>query len=513
MDPTIKKEVVAILNSNDISDLSIKNGKLNKSTYLSRMVDRLTNKGKNEEVQKRANVILGSIVVKDASGKKLDVEKTRANLQSLAMSLDDNKQEMITGVFLMKVSNFYESEINKLKSIPEEKLSESNKSKLDDLKSGLSDINMLKRDNLKEELGKDENYTELRTTKNELKQAVKMGDTSPETQRKLLEAKTETKVAKMQMLYRMGETGKSEKGTTGTALVFDYRTDGTKRLLGVLKPDGAYAPAAVRLGNIARKIFGQLSLLPKGELAQPNAENVSYKASQFFGLGGTPPSKIVTVNGIKGVFQMAAQSVVKTAQGDVEKTSAIHIREAEDLMKPKIDTSLIDPNRKFSEKELELFQRFIIHDFLIGNLDAKGENWFVRQSPDGEITQIIGIDKANSFPEKNPGALGIGGLNQYKWKNLPIANQPFSQEMKDLMKNITSDKVDEFIIDIKKNNEGFITPEMEKLFKERAGVLREIGELGGAITPARLAQIVTDDDFKKWETQKEFWKSEEPPVA
>lgn len=468
LEGNFNREIALILNSNDSkTDLRIKNGEIQKSSCFCRIFSKLSGKTEtnDKEVRNRINQIAEHVVVKKSDG-TINIAKTHEKLLNCVRSPNSTKNEIVVSVFLNKISKTYDSGTDQANA-----------------------INQYKRENLKEALKNDTEYQISREIKNLLK-ADPNKDKS-----KILEAKTETKVLKMQKLYHMGEVGQTEKGATGTALVFDYRADGSKRLLGVFKPDAAYAPVSVRMGNMVRRLFGQHSLLSMKPYAQPTAENVSYKASQFFNFGGIPPSRLVTVNNVKGVFQLAAQTHVKTQEGDeTRSTKSIKLEEAGALMKPG-NNILNDPKREFKPSEVEAFQRFILHDFLIGNLDAHEENWFIKLGPNDEITQIVGIDKANSFPVKNPGALGLGGANQYKWKNIPIANKPFTEDMKALMRDITPEKVNQFLEQIENDNKGFLTPQMSNLFKQRANVMREVADMEG-ITPGDLAKMITDNDFK-----------------
>lgn len=462
-------EVAFILNNDKpLNKLCLQDGAICKEGKLSRLLGKFRN---NEEikinkVKGRINQIIDTVVSKNPDG-TINVKKTRENLLKCVRCQDSKKKEVILSVFINNISNLYD---------PSRDKNEINK------------INQLKRASFREELIHDPEYLKAKDRKDKL-----ITDKNS-SMFEIIEAKTSAKIAKMNCLYRMGEVGNAAKGVSGTALIFEYRKDGTKRLLGVFKPDQSYAPLSVRLGNFVRSFFGQHSLLSTALFSQPTAEHVAYKASKFFNLGDIPSSQLVTVNNVKGVFQLAAQSYVKTKEGEKESTKSIKLAEAGELMQAGHNI-LNDPNREFKVSEIEAFQRFILHDYLIGNLDAHEENWFVKMDSNNEITQIVGIDKANSFPTKNPGMLGLGGSNQYKWKNIPIANKPFTQDMKKLMKKMTPRKVNQFIKEVQKSNAGFLTPEMIKLLKARAKIINEVGSIKN-VTPKDLASIITDSDFK-----------------
>lgn len=463
------KEIALLMNSKGLDDLTIKDGKIVKINYLTYVITRIAGRhGENAQLVKHRVKEIFNAVVFQQDGTVCTPLVAKEKLHTMIKKVSAQASEDILNVFLNKGLAAFDSKRDENK---------------------VHQINLLKRENFKEELAKDNTYSKAQEKKKEfLAQGSNLNE--------ITEAKIEIKRLKMECLYRMGEVGRSEKGATGTTLVFDIRKDGIKRLLGVLKPDAAYAPLSVRIGNVIRGIFGQHSLLSKRAEAQPKAEVISYRASLFFNLEGIPPSRLVEVNNVKGVFQLAAQTYVKSKEGEKEKSGTIKLHEAKELMGP-ISNILSDPARVFLPAEIEAFQRFIIHDFLIGNLDAHEENWFVKLNEKNEIIQIVGIDKANSFPEKNPSVLGIGGVNQYKWKNTFLAKNAFSDKMKALMReNMSPQKVDAFITEIENKHPEFFSAAMIKLFKERAHVLYEIGLSKNSVTPQQLAKMVTDRDFK-----------------
>jgi hypothetical protein len=378
--------------------------------------------------------------------------------------------DLIVGVLLNKISNIYSS--------------------LNDY-TQMTEINKYKRQNLKSLANTEIGYLHSHSKKIQIKSILQNENNHDEREKlksELLQHKMETKIFKAQFLYKLGEVGESEKGTTGTSLVFDYRKDGTKRLLGVFKPDGEYSPTSVRINTYFKKQWGQLSHLSNKPLAQPIAERVAYEASLFFGLDSVPPSKLVEMNQIKGVFQLAVQTVVKTRENEQQSTKNIKLQEAKDFMTPS-NNILNDPNREFKTSEVEAFQRFALLDFLIGNLDAHEENWFVKFDEErNEITHIIGIDKANSFPSKNPQNRSGPGKNQYKWRDTPIAAKPFTEQMKILMGTLSEEMVDTFIQRVNMKFDGFFNEQMIKLLHTRVKAMREIINIDDA-NPALLAEM------------------------
>lgn len=293
----------------------------------------------------------------------------------------------------------------------------------------------------------------------------------------LMEVQLLSKIARMNFLSKIGIMGSSDKGATGTILVKDL----SQRVLGVFKPDGVYASVTIKIKEMFKKRFGQLSLLSQSKYARPKAEYVSYRIDRFFAIGSVPASRLVIFNGAQGVFQLAASVAQKTRQAKKESSSDIgsRLKEAKDVQR------LLNKDR-FKESELELFQRFAIHDFLIGNLDAHEENWFIDSNDKGEMTAIIGIDKANSWIEKNPNPGDSRTRNQYKWKGMTIAQQPFTSSMRNLMRSFTEEKMEQFFKEIEAEFPDFFNEKIKTLALERAARLVTMGGESDS-TPASLA--------------------------
>lgn len=477
--PTTKQELSLILDYHgNIGSLGLHNGKICKKNIFLRFFTFLgwIKKESNQKIKKRIDSIVSELLGHSPKTYNLYISKDK--MLKLAKNFPKDKDCLIVGIFLNKVSKIYTS--MKLNNDPK-----------------FTEINQFKRKNLKSVAETDIGYLALERKKQDLKNRVKKEKDITEAHKlknDLLEAKTDKKIIKAKILHAMGEIGKSEKGTTGTALVFDYRKDGSKRLLGVFKPDAKHAPLTVRIHNLTKRLRGQLSLLSNNYYARPQAEKIAYEASQFFELGSLPPSQLVEIGNQNGVFQLAVQTVIKTQEGEKQSTKDIELKEAKELMTP-ANNILMDPKRKFTPSEIEAFQRFALTDFLIGNLDAHEENWFVKFDQTKRITHILGIDKANSFPQKNPRRSERRGRNQYKWKNVPIAQAPFSKEMREIMKSFSDDKLDQFINRINNKYPDFFDPKIENLMRARVKAIREIADIKGS-SPAYLAEMVSDIDFK-----------------
>ncbi|MBA3603072.1 MAG: hypothetical protein H0W50_05405 [Parachlamydiaceae bacterium] len=479
-------EISLLLNSKDpAKDLDVKNNKIVKKDIFSKFISLLVGSDKPSAALKNR---IGEITQKlltsksnEGSDEKINFSAVKENLlKNVVKHKNKEKEDLVVALLCNRISSVYDSK---------------------DDKSILKRINTFKREHLKHALNQNEEYITAKQIKKSLITEISENPLSLEQKIELLEAKTSAKIVKMHLLQKMGEVGRSEKGTTGTALVFDYRKDGSERLIGVFKPDSSFSSLAVKITNIARRLFGQHSLMSHRPLAQPRAENVAYEAGKFFNLLSVPPSRLTEVGGIKGVFQLAAQTFVKTIEDEKFLTNDIKLHEADDLtQQDAVSTILNNPDKVVTESERNAFQEFALLDFLIGNLDGHGENWFIGLAKgeegkvDQDIAHIVGIDKANSFPVANPGALGIGGKNQYLWKETELAKKPFTNIMREKMKLITPDKVKEFINMASNSQQGFFEDSMKDLFSQRAKAIRNIAEIEGS-TPADLATMITDNDF------------------
>jgi len=471
-------ELSFVLNSkNPLKELYSKNGFIHKKNFFYKILSFFgwIKKESNQAMKERIDFIVNEIF--GDAPEKYDHAISKERIFKYVKNDPEKNANLVTSIFLNKVGQFYNST-------------------KDDQQ--ISTINQFKSQSLKAIAQYSSEYIQNSQKTTDIRKLIN-DETNQETilklRNELLENKTKTKAYISKILYAVGEVGKSEKGTTGTSLVFGYRKDGTKKLLGVFKPDSQHSPLSVRVKNFFKRFQGQLSLLSNRAYAQPKAERIAYEASLFFGLNSVPPSVLVNIGTTKGVFQLAVQTVVKTQEGENKSTKNIKLQEAKDFMQPD-NNLLIDPKRDFKEAEVEIFQRFALLDFLIGNLDCHEENWFINLKDNSqEISHIVAIDKANSFPRKNSkNSKNLKGKNQYKWKIIPIADKPFTENMKKFMRGFTEENVNQFIIQTHKQHPDFLDPEMEKLLKQRGEAIRKIAENEKG-SPAELGRMTTDCDF------------------
>ena len=199
------------------------------------------------------------------------------------------------------------------------------------------------------------------------------------------------KIAKNKLAIRLGSGIKINKGASETKLLYRYKKDGSELLVGVFKPRLSEMSFFRRFINWVKTLFGdQRSLLSQKSQAGTQAEISSYYIDRFFGFNIVPPS----IEMKHGVFQLSAKTFLKHLGSSTSNTEEINLKEAK-------DSNEIINKSNYTQKELELFQFYAIHDFLIGNLDGHDENWFVNFDKDKKISGVVGIDKANSFLRKD----------------------------------------------------------------------------------------------------------------
>lgn len=304
------------------------------------------------------------------------------------------------------------------------------------------------------------------------------------------------KIAKNKLAMRLGGGITINKGTSETKLLYRYKKDGSELLVGVFKPRISQMSFFRRFLNWIIILLGdQKSLLSQKSQAGSEAEVSSYYIDRFFGFNIVPPS----IKTKYGVFQLCAKTFLKHLENSTSKAEEINIKEAK-------DSKDILNKATYTEKELELFQFYAIHDYLIGDLDGHDENWFIRFNKDKKICGIVGIDKANSFLRKNPKTNSRSGKKQYLWRKKAIAAKPFTEKAVQLMKSMTREKVEESIAFLDTKVPGFLDDEMKKQYRLRAEVLHKFGLNHGRkiypSSPKSLAAIRTNEALQFYHSKK-----------
>ena len=149
------------------------------------------------------------------------------------------------------------------------------------------------------------------------------------------------------------------------------------------------------------------------------SERATYLLDQAFSARAVPKTEIIYAQGHKGSFQHFVHGY----------------KEAQEVTLP----------TEVSESELTKYQKFIILDYILGNLDRKEDNWMVKMSEDGkQIIDIKMIDNANCFPRGHlPQSHLLDGStwNQYAWKGLELSAKPLTQNAMEFIDSLTETKV------------------------------------------------------------------------
>ena len=285
------------------------------------------------------------------------------------------------------------------------------------------------------------------------------------------------RIAKAKLAEEVGAKAISAKGATGTLILKGL----SGKSLAVFKLSESHVSWIVFVKNWFKANFGlgQLSFLSRKKMAQPLAEKASYIVSRELGFNLAPATERTEIGKKAGVFiifikndkeepfQEQAISDVKQA-GQVVKTERLKYQEAKTALEQEDNFA---NKTEYSPEELTTFQKFAVFDYLIGNLDRHTENWFVTIK-DEKLQKIKTIDNANSFPKKLPRPGSRALHNQYQWKNLGIAAQPWTDETKRFVKeNLTPAKIDDLLKKIGKEISDFFEGDMKDLFIKRAAVI------------------------------------------
>lgn len=303
------------------------------------------------------------------------------------------------------------------------------------------------------------------------------------------------KIAKAQFAYGIGvKPILSSKGIHGA--MFMPSVTGKEQGVFKLPSNDSYKRQVVTRVKLSQK-----SLLNEGEYAEVCAEKAAYMIAEKL--------NCPFLTAVPTTITSFTNQEAKTKEGAFLLFCKAKL--AEDV-KNKIE------KKEYTPEELNRFQIFAIFDYLIGNLDRHAENWMVKiRKKDGTIKKIIPIDNANILPKQEPNLLNIDARkNQYGWKSFNISNHPFTNEVKEFIKKIDHQFVDEVIDQINqdeaiaslyKNNQNnteaepnkskfFLSTESKERMKKRVDIIRKVLE-DRISTPQQLAQY-SDKKRTSW---------------
>ncbi len=222
-----------------------------------------------------------------------------------------------------------------------------------------------------------------------------------------------------------------------------------------------------------KKMFGQARLLNATEYAQEYAEVVASDLCDALHFEGIAPKAIMTrFCGKKGAFISFLDGFIELK--DVKQQ--------------------FNARSSFSKEEIAIWQKMVVWNFLIGNLDPHDENIFVQMDEEGILSDLKMIDHGNCFPLYNPGMGSAGNLGA--WGHFSISREPFLEEIKAfILENITEQNCVAFL-NGSTERAAFFKDSMKKLQIERVRVLRECVATNKIHSPALLARIKTDSSFQ-----------------
>jgi len=280
------------------------------------------------------------------------------------------------------------------------------------------------------------------------------------------------------------------KGSYGSIIYMDREG----KPYGIFKSIDAHFSMDKRVKSKVIDMMGiteQEGYLPLSEMRQVGAmisERATYLLDQVLLTHSVPKTEIIYAQGHKGSFQHFVHGY----------------KEAEEVVLP--------AKEGLNKSDINKYQRFVILDYLLGNLDRKLDNWMVKLTSDGRhFKDIKGIDNANCYPKGHlpkPGMLDGSTWYQYAWKDLDLSTIPLSQDMVKFIDSLTDVKLDS-IISLWKSDLGpeyfesfFGGSEGEaiKALKDRVRVLRKFAE-ESRTNPRTLRELAS---YNTYEAIKEY---------
>ncbi len=129
----------------------------------------------------------------------------------------------------------------------------------------------------------------------------------------------------------------------------------------------------------------------------------------------------------------------------------------------------------------EEFERFVVIDFIIGNLDRHFANWMINNKD-----EIKAIDNGYAMPHKHTESRRT---NQHLWKILPHAEIPFGETAKKIIAQLRKQNSAQDLAD-----RGLITDSQKKCLEDRIRVVSYYVESGE--TPRELGEVKQARDFE-----------------
>ncbi len=225
------------------------------------------------------------------------------------------------------------------------------------------------------------------------------------------------------------------------------------------------------------------------------SEVVSCFVAQFLGLNIIPDTLLKTYFNEEGSLQIFVKGLnfeeyKKKISEKIIQKQVLYDNNFKKLFYTNSEIVMSAVNGKL-RKEMPVleFQKLVVLDFILGNLDRKDDNWFVsvrtkskylkfKQIEDKikrrikrkeKIEALCLIDHGNTFPEKNPETY-LASRNQYLWKEHPLSHEIFENDTKEFIKQ-AYEKKDDLIRLIHNLFPNYLRKGMQELLEERMDVL------------------------------------------
>lgn len=306
---------------------------------------------------------------------------------------------------------------------------------------------------------------------------------------------------------RLGNFKRPEGGVGGSYAILD----GASGRLGIYKPYDEDTLAANNpfFGQKVKYVFAKTILYPFSRLALESVGGQAYIAEA----AATKVSHYVTAAckryyESKGLeppdleFVPETQIVSLRLEKKAERVGSFQlwVNERHQTASQYLHTSrhyAYSKNQEELTKKLsqELFDIMAIIDFVTGNFDRHGDNWFIMEGAKG----IRLIDGGWAMAPAHPKRWHFAELkNQYLWKKLPLADAGFSELGQFVIKEIfeNREQLGVEIVDLYKNRTSDGDDRAQRM-KERIQALREFKEKS---TKKSLAEIKTARDFSTFLT-------------
>ena len=278
---------------------------------------------------------------------------------------------------------------------------------------------------------------------------------------------------KAELAWLRRDVGKAGGATGGTYYVSSLR----KQRIGVFKSSESQS-FLVKIKQYVKSFFGQRSYLNMEPMAEAQAEVATHELDKMLNPRNklTVQSKVVEFNGVKGCFQSYAKDVAS------EEAKKAWLKK-----------------ENYSPKEKEIFQRFAVMDYAIGNLDRHQENWFVKLDKHGNLERITAIDNANTFPKRAHSSKSFFSppANQYAWGEEDIASYKMEESVIRWIQSSFCETNRKKMVSNLENHPDltdFLTPEMKTQFLNRMKVLYELS-LKPGFFPSLLMHLCSDAEI------------------